>query len=110
MERVEDPRTAQLEILNEVARIATLDLDLRPMLQRITDALASKFRWEFVALVTIDAERVAFVCEAVTSTVPTEIHVGYTRALGSGVVGHVAATAKAVLIDDVRTYPNYVET
>lgn len=110
MQRVEDPRTAQLEILNEVARIATLDLELRPMLQRITDALASKFGWEFVALITIDAERVAFVCEAVTSTVPTEIHVGYTRALGSGVVGHVAATAKAVLIDDVRTYPNYVET
>jgi diguanylate cyclase (GGDEF)-like protein len=110
MERVEDPRTAQLEILNEVARIATLDLELRPMLQRITDALASKFRWEFVALVTIDAERDAFVCEAVTSTVSTEIHVGYTRPLGSGVVGHVAATATAELIDDVRTYPNYVET
>ena len=110
MERVDDPRTAQLEILNEVARIATLDLELRPMLQRITDALASKFAWEFVALVTIDAERNAFLCEAVTSTVPTEIHVGYTRPLGSGVVGQVAATGQPELIDDVRTYPNYVET
>jgi diguanylate cyclase (GGDEF)-like protein len=110
MERVDDPRTAQLEILNEVARIATLDLELRPMLQRITDALASKFGWEFVALVTIDAEREAFVCEAVTSIVATEIHVGYTRALGSGVVGQVAATGQPELIDDVLTYPNYVET
>jgi diguanylate cyclase (GGDEF)-like protein len=110
MDRVDDPRTAQLEILNEVARIATLDLELRPMLQRITDALASKFAWEFVALVTIDAERDAFVCEAVTSVVPTEIHVGYTRSLGSGVVGQVAATGEPELIDDVLTYPNYVET
>lgn len=100
----------QLEILNEVARIATLDLELRPMLQRITDALASKLDWEFVALVTIDRERGVFVCEAVTSSVPTEVRVGYSRPLGSGVVGHVAATAEPVLIDDVSTYPNYVET
>jgi diguanylate cyclase (GGDEF)-like protein len=100
----------QLEILNEVARIATLDLELRPMLQRITDALASKFDWEFVSLATIDRERGVFFCEAVTTSVETEIYVGYTRALGSGVVGHVAATAEPVLIDDVSLYPNYVET
>lgn len=43
----EDPRAAQLEILNEVARIATQDLELRPMLQRITDALAAKLGWQF---------------------------------------------------------------
>lgn len=106
----DDPRTAQLEILNEVARIATLDLELRPMLQRITDALASKFEWEFVALVTIDLERDAFVCEALTSSTTTTIEVGYTRPLGTGVVGQVAATGEPVLIDDVRTFPNYIET
>ena len=100
----------QLEVLNEIARIATLDLELRPTLQRITDALASKFNWEFVALATIDRERGAFLCEAVTSAVDTSVHVGYTRALGSGVVGHVAATAEPVVIDDVNDYPNYVET
>jgi diguanylate cyclase (GGDEF)-like protein len=110
MHRQSDPRTAQLEILNEVARIATLDLELRPMLQRITSALATKFGWEFVALVTIDKERNAFVCEALASVVPTSVHVGYTRSLGSGVVGQVAATAQAVLIDDVASYPTYVET
>ena len=105
-----DARLAQLEILNEVARIATLDLELRPMLQRITDALARKFQWEFVALITIDANRETFVCQAVTSAVATEIHVGYVRPLGSGIVGEVAATGKPVLVDDVRTFANYVET
>lgn len=97
-----------LEVLNEVARIATLDLELRPMLQRITDTLAAKFGWEFVALVSIDDGR--FVCEALTSAVETSVHVGYSRPLGSGVVGEVAATARPVLIDDVRDAPNYVET
>jgi diguanylate cyclase (GGDEF)-like protein len=100
----------QLEILNEVARIATLDLELRPMMQRITDALAEKCGWEFVALVTIDRERGAFVCEALTTAAATSVHVGYTRPLGSGVVGEVAATGNAVLIDDVASHPNYVET
>lgn len=105
-----DLRTAQLEMLNEVARIATLDLELRPMLQRITDALANKFDWEFVALMTIDRERNAFVCEAVTTSAETSVYVGYGRVLGSGVVGEVAATGAPVLIDDVSSYPNYVET
>jgi diguanylate cyclase (GGDEF)-like protein len=100
----------QLQVINEVARIATLDLELRPMLQRITDTLASKFGWEFVALVTIDPEHATFRCEALTTTADTTVHVGYGRALGSGVVGQVAATGLAVVLDDVRTFPNYVET
>jgi diguanylate cyclase (GGDEF)-like protein len=107
---MDDPRTAQLEVLNEVARIATLDVELRPMLKRITDTLASKFDWEFVALVTLDHQRDVFMCEAVTSSVATDIHVGYTRPLGSGVVGHVAATGEPAIVDDVRAWPNYVET
>jgi len=110
MESTADPRTAQLEVLNEVARIATLDLELRPMLQRITDTLARKFDWPFVALITIDRERNEFVCEAMTSTVETSVHVGYGRTLGSGIVGHVAATGEPVVIDDVSTWPNYVDT
>ena len=99
-----------LEVLNEVARIATLDLELRPMLQRITDTLAHKFDWEFVALISIDFERGAFQCEALTSIIDTSVFVGYSRELGSGVVGEVAATGESVLIDDVRAWPNYVET
>lgn len=105
-----DPRSAQLEVLNEVARIATLDLELQPMLQRITDTLAHKFGWQFVALMTVDRERNVFVCEAMTSMVPTTVYVGYGRALGSGVVGQVAQTGEAMVIDDVRTWPNYIDT
>lgn len=99
-----------LEVLNEVARIATLDLELRPMLQRITDTLASKFDWQFVALASIDLERRAFVCEALTSSVDVSIDIGYSRSIGSGVVGEVAATGEPVVIDDVLAWPNYVET
>ena len=68
-----DTRTTQLEVLNEVARIATLDLELRPMLQRITDTLARKFGWEFIALVTVDPTVQSFQCEALTSSVETSV-------------------------------------
>src|SRR5688500_9478195 len=107
---MQDPRAKQLEVLNEVARIATLDLELRPMLKRITDTLAHKFAWEFVALVTIDQSLGSFTCEAVTSTIATDVAIGYSRQLGSGVVGQVAASGQAIVLDDVSTFPNYIET
>ena len=100
----------QPEILNEIARIANLDLELRPMLQRITDVLAQKFDWQLVSFVLAEPERQRFVCAAMTSSVPTEIHVGYSRPLGSGVVGEVAATLQPVLVNDVRLHANYVDT
>ncbi len=80
------------------------------MLQRIADTLVRKFDWQFVALATLDCERRTFTCEAMTSIVPTRVHIGYGREFGCGVVGHVAATGKPVVIDDVRTWGNYVET
>jgi diguanylate cyclase (GGDEF)-like protein len=100
----------RLEVLNEVARIATLDLELRPMLQRVTDTLRREFGWEFIACVSIDWERGHFVCEALSTELPTEIHAGYSRPLGSGVVGEVAATGRPVYVEDARTHPNWVDT
>ncbi len=99
-----------LEVLCQIARIATQDLELRPMLQRITDALSQAFGWEFVSCATVDFGRGRFVNEAVTSRVATQVTVGYGRELGSGVVGTVAKTGGPILIDDVRGIPNYVET
>jgi diguanylate cyclase (GGDEF)-like protein len=100
----------QLGTLNEIARIATEDLELRPLLQRTTDALSREFGWEFVALVSVDEAQGRFVCEALSTRLPTDVHVGYGRELGSGVVGEVAASGRPILLDDVRLHPNYVET
>ncbi len=99
----------ELEALNEIGRIATEGLDLRPMLQRITDALQNRFRWEFVAVALVDPVRGMFVCEALSSRIPSEAFVGYARPLSEGVVGEVASTGRAVVLDDVRRHPGYVE-
>ncbi len=101
---------ADVATLTEIARIATEDLELRPMLQRITDALADRLGWEFVALVRIDEDASRFTCEAMTTDLPTSVYVGYSRQLGSGIVGEVAATGRPILIDDIRKHDNYVET
>ena len=104
------PDAPRLEVLNEVARIATLDLELRPMFQRVADVLRRKFGWEYVACASVDWERGRFVCEALSTDMPSDIHVGYSRALGSGVVGEVALTGRPILLDDVAASPNFVDT
>jgi diguanylate cyclase (GGDEF)-like protein len=95
--------------LAEIARIATETLELRPMLQRVTDALVERLGWELVALVRVDRERERFVCEAQTATVPATVGPGFSREFGSGVVGRVAASGEALVVDDARTFPGFIE-
>ena len=103
-------RAEEVEVLNEIARISTSGAELRPMLQQVVEAMRRRFSWEFVACVSVDLANDRFVCEAVTGEEGTGVHVGYSRALGSGVVGRVAATAEPILLDDVRLCDFYVET
>jgi diguanylate cyclase (GGDEF)-like protein len=102
--------TRQLVALNRIARIATQDLALRPMLQRIVDALHEDFGWDFIACATIDREAGTFTCEALYSDTPSEITVGYSRRLGSGVVGTVAQDGVTIALDDVRNATNFIDT
>jgi diguanylate cyclase (GGDEF)-like protein/PAS domain S-box-containing protein len=100
----------RIEALSEISRIALEDLEYRPMLQRICDTLARAFGWELVTFVSIIAERHCFVCEAITAAAPTAVHAGFELDLGRGVVGRVAATGLPILLDDVRTCPDYIDS
>ena len=99
---------AALELLNAVARVAADGLELRPMLQRVSRVLVDSFDWDHAGFARLDREAGVFVTEAVASRVPTEVVPGYSRGLGSGVVGEVALTGRAVVLDDVRRHPDYV--
>src|SRR5687768_11715253 len=105
-----DEAARQLATLERIARIAVADFEPQPMLERIVEALAAELDAEFVACVGIDAERGEFVCRALSSRVPTEITVGYRRALGSGVVGECAATGRTIDLDDTSRFPGFVDT
>lgn len=94
----------------EVSRLANEDLELRPMMQRVTDGLAARFGWELVALVGVHHDENRFECEAVTTSLSTVVRPGYSRELGSGVVGCVALTGQSIVLDDVRDFLGFVET
>jgi len=106
----DDAAPRSLVALNHIARIATQDLALRPMLQRIVDALQEHFGWEFIACVRVDREAGVFVCEAVCSDAPTDIVPGYNRPLGSGVVGTVALEGRTIELEDTAGAPNFIDT
>lgn len=96
------PDIDELAILNEVARIATLDLELDSTLQRITDALADQFGWEFVGCAIVDNDSRRYVCRALTTSLETSIYVGYSSEFGSGVLGEVARRQRTIIVDDAR--------
>lgn len=98
-----------LAALAEIGRIATEDLELRPMLQRVADAMVSHFDWELVVLVRVDREANRFVCEAVSATVPVTVHTGDELDLGRGLVSRAAASGESVFVTDVTGDPDYIE-
>jgi diguanylate cyclase (GGDEF)-like protein len=99
-----------LELLNAIARVATEGLELAPLLDRVTRVLVDSFDWDHAAFSRLDREAGVFVVEAVAARFATDITPGYTRPLGSGVVGEVALTGNPVVLDDVHRYPDYVAT
>lgn len=100
----------QLATLNRIARIAIQDLALRPMLQRIVDTLYEEFEWEFLACASVDLGSGSLLCEAVRSSVDTDIAVGYSRPLGSGIVGECAQRGRTLDLDDARIHPGVIDT
>jgi len=100
----------QLATLNRIARIAIQDLALRPMLQRIVDILHEEFDWDFIACASIDRASNTFRCEAVYSSLPTEVVVDYQRELGSGVVGQCAQRGETIDVEDTSEFEGFVDT
>jgi diguanylate cyclase (GGDEF)-like protein len=98
-----------LAVLNEIARIASGELELRNMLAHVTQALHRHFGWELIGFITVDQEAGLFTCEALHADRPAGIEIGDTRPFDSGVVGSVIRSGQAVVLDDVRKAPHYIE-
>jgi diguanylate cyclase (GGDEF)-like protein len=96
-----------LALLNEIARVATEGLELKPLLGRISRTLVESFDWDHAGFALIDAERGDFVAEAVVSRIPSRVTDGHRRPFGSGIVGQVAASGRPVALDDVASHPDY---
>ena len=73
---------------------------------RTSSAGQTVCRWVVVGVAT----RPLWSCEALSTALPTEIFVGYSRPLGSGVVGQAAALGQTVLVSDASAWPDFVHT
>ncbi len=100
----------QLALIHRIARIVAENLTIPARLQLIVRLLQEHLHCEFVACASIDLREGRFRCEALATDIPSVIHVGYARDLGSGVVGEVAASGQTLYVADVRQHTNYVET
>lgn len=103
-----DRESTALSLLNEIARVATEGLELRPLLQGICDRLVTSFDWDHAGFALVDHERNRIVAEAIASRIDVDIAVGDWRPIGSGIVGLVAASGRPIAIDDVESHPEYV--
>jgi diguanylate cyclase (GGDEF)-like protein len=100
----------QLALIHRIARIVAENLTVRARLHQIVRLLQEHLHCEFVACASIDLRGGRFRCEALATDIPSAIHVGYGRDLGSGVVGEVAASGQTLYVADVTRHANYVET
>lgn len=97
------PELDPFELLASLARVASEDLLLRPMLQRITDALHRQLVIERVAIVTLDTEQSRYQYEALSTSLPTTVYVGYNEPLLTGSVEHSASRGATVRLSATAT-------
>jgi diguanylate cyclase (GGDEF)-like protein len=104
-----DRHVSALALLNEIARVTSEGLELRPLLERISSTLVHSFDWDHAGFALLDPASGEWIAEAIASRIPTGIAAGSRRPVGSGIVGMVAATGRPLALDDVASHPAYVE-
>jgi len=101
---------SQLALIHRIARLVAENIPLSERLRQIVRLLREHLGCALVACASIDRGSGRFRCEALDTELPSDVHIGYGRELGSGVVGEVAANGRTLYVADVALHPNYVET
>lgn len=102
-------RLAQLELISEVGRRATAILDLDQLLPSVVTLIRDQFQYFQVHLFTLDAARDELVFRASTAPSSQFWLARYRRLkVGQGIVGHVAQTCDALVINDVSVDPRFI--
>ena len=103
---MEERRSAQLGLLEEVGRKITNSLNEREILDHTLQALVDTFGYAEAAiclLINNDTLEVA----AIAGTQDFGYRPGYRQKIGEGIIGHVAETRQAHLAGDVSNDPYY---
>lgn len=100
-------RSAQLGLINQVARQATATLNLKEILDMAAVAVRRSFAYFNVALFLVDKASQEVVLRSIAGGHAMVMRRGYRQAIGEGIVGWVAETGRTVLVNDVAQEPRY---
>ena len=103
---VEQRRSAQLSLLEEVGKQITGSLDEKEILERALEALMNKFGY-IEAYISLLVKNDILEIAAISGTQDFGFRPGYQQKTGEGIVGHVAETRKAHIAGDVSIDPYY---
>lgn len=103
---IEERRSTQLALLEEVSRQITDSFDEKEILQRTLKAVVDKLGYAEAAIslmVNADDLEVA----AITGTEDFGYQPGYQQKVGKGIIGHVAQIREPYITDDISNDPYY---
>ena len=106
---IEERRSTQLALLEEVSRQITDSFDEKEILQRTLEAVVDKLGYSEAAIslmVNDDDLEVA----AITGTEDFGYRPGYQQKVGKGIIGHVAQIREPYITDDTSKDPYYYST
>lgn len=95
-------RARQLALLNEISRSLTSTLELRPLLNQILNSAAEIIGCEAGSLFLLDETSGELVFEVVLGPVAADL-TGRRLPPGTGVVGEVVTSKKAIIANNART-------
>lgn len=103
---IEQRRSAQLGLLEEVGRQITDSLEEKEILERTIQAVVNKFGYAEAAISLLLNDEVLEVA-AISGTQDFGYRRGFQQKVGKGIIGHVAETQKAHIAADVTVDPYY---
>ena len=103
---MEQRRSAQLSLLEEVGRQITDSLEEKEILERTIQAVVNKFGYAEAAISFLLNDEVLEVA-AISGTRDFGYRRGFQQKVGDGIIGHVAKTQKSHIAGDVTVDPYY---
>lgn len=97
-------RAKQLDLIGQVSRQVAAILEIEELIARVVELVQRTFGYYHVAVCLLDERSQSVVFRACTQ--PALI--GHASRLGQGIIGHVAESGQALLVNDVTANPLYV--
>jgi diguanylate cyclase (GGDEF)-like protein len=103
---LEQRRSAQLSLLEEVGRRIAGSLEEREILERTLEAIVNNFGYD-VAVVSLLLDDDMLEAAAISGTEGSDFRAESRQNVGRGIIWHVAKTHRAHIADDVAADPYY---